>query len=172
MAEKETYTLDQMLCSGLKPLFLIFSKALFYGFVAIVELSISLPIAYWGYNLSPAASLFPLYIMTYIMGYSMSCIGMLIALMCRNRIQAVYIFIFILVLMIMLSTIIPRLETMMTWWAYMRFANPLYWIVDGAKGIMLRGFGFNNLAINYLGLIVICTILTIVEIKKLEKISS
>ena len=95
-------------------------------------------------------------------------LGILIATGTRTLVRAIYVLVFVFVTLILLGTMFAPLDNMTPGWAVTRFVNPFYWMVEGARKIMLLGSPAVTVAGPCLALLGLGGVLALVNIRNIK----
>ena len=139
VAEKEAGVLQQFNSTSLNRFVYIAGKYIFFVLVCLAVAIISLVFCQVTYGLTVAGSVFDYLIMTVLFSFPLLSLGYLISVISRNQVQAVYLLTFTLLTMILMSTMFSQLSSMPVWAQMTRFINPVYFMVDTSRLIILKG---------------------------------
>lgn len=170
--EKETGILEQFNATVLNRYFYIFNKYLFFIFISIAELIISLVFCYFIYGFIIYGSVIELFIATTIYMFPMLSIGFLVSVLSKNQVQSVYILTFIFLNLIMLGTMFTQLSSMPVWAQNMRFINPLYYMLEISRNIVFKGTPLLKMIPQLLGLVATGVVIVSLSVAKMSKSNS
>ncbi len=139
VAEKEAGVLQQFNSTSLNRFVYIAGKFIFFVLVCLVVAIISLAFCRVTYGLTVTGSVWDYLIMTILFSFPLLSMGYLISVISRNQVQAVYLLTFTLLTMILMSTMFSHLSSMPLWAQMTRFINPVYFMVETSRLIILKG---------------------------------
>lgn len=166
--EKESKALEHLRSTGMRASTYLFSKTLFFGLAGLAELTAGLLIARLVFGLQSAGSLPALYLLAACFLFAIVNLGILIATGTRTLVRAIYVLVFVFVTLILLGAMFAPLDNMTPGWAVTRFVNPFYWMVEGARKIMLLGSPAVTVAGPCLALLGLGGVLALVNIRNIK----
>lgn len=157
--EKERGTIEQLIVSPLTPFQVMFPKVLAMTLVILAGTTLALlgvlgPV--FGVPFRGSVVLF--YLVTTLYIFALSGIGLFIATLTRNLAQASMLAILVLAPMMFLSGVWTPPEAMPSLARWGMYISPLYYYIDAAYGIILKGAGMNLLWDSVLGILVLGTL--------------
>ncbi len=153
--EKERGTIEQLLVSPLTPMQIMLPKVFAMTFVILLGTGLSFLLVLkpvFGVPFRGSVALFLLITAFYIV--ALSGLGLFIATIARNLAQVGMLAILLIAPMIFLSGAWTPPEAMPVVMRYAMFISPLYYYIDAAYGIVLKGAGLDVLWPSVLGILV------------------
>jgi ABC-2 type transport system permease protein len=143
--EREMGTLEQVLVTPIRPLFLLLGKMLPFVVIGLLDVMLLVGVGTWLFDIpirgSPAVFLFAtlLYLMTTL------GVGLLISTVSANQQQAFLGGFLFAMPAIILSGVMTPIRAMPDWLQLVTRLNPLRYFVEVMRGVLLRGAGFADL---------------------------
>lgn len=167
--EKETGTMEILLVSPLKPIYIIFSKTIPYFFLSIVNLSTILLLSTFMLKVPIAGSLFWLIVLALVYIFVALSLGLLISSVVDNQQTALLISGMMLMLpIIMLSGMMFPIENMPVVLQWVSNVIPAKWFILGVKKVMIKGLGFSAIYKELFILLSMGFVLTVASLKKFK----
>jgi ABC-2 type transport system permease protein len=156
--EKEKGTMEVLLVSPVKPIYVLVSKSIPYFILSVVDLIIILVIAVFVMGVPIAGSFVSLITISFVYIFMSLSIGLLISLLVKSQDAALLISgMALMIPVILLSGLIFPIENM-PW--FLRAASqivPTKWYIVAVKKLMIKGLGLTSILAE-LG--VLCTMMT------------
>ncbi|HKM11924.1 MAG TPA: ABC transporter permease [Bacteroidales bacterium] len=171
IGEKKNNTLSQIIVTGVDMRLYLGVKVLFYSLVVIIELFLCLAVGYIVYDMTIASSLGQLILVTYIFTFPLLFIGVFIASIARNDVQAIHMMIFLIIFLVMLSSMIAPLANMSGISHYFCRINPAYWLTKGIRAVIIYGFPLRTMLPEFVAGILLSVIFFFSSIRLLKRIS-
>ena len=171
IGEKKNNTLSQIIVTGVDMRLYLGVKVLFYSLVVIIELFLCLAVGYIVYDMTIASSLGQLILVTYIFTFPLLFIGVFIASVARNDVQAIHMMIFLIIFLVMLSSMIAPLANMSGISHYFCRINPVYWLTKGIRAVITYGFPLRTMLPEFVAGILLSVIFFFSSIRLLKRIS-
>lgn len=140
VSETESGMWAQLQATPLLMLNYLSAKFVVFSLVGLAEMIFGLSFCMWIYSFQVYGSLIEYLLLTLIFLFPMLLLGLFIASLSRNQVQAVYMLVFVLLTLILMSTMFSFLNSMPVWAQTMRFINPLYYMLDASRLLVLKGF--------------------------------
>ena len=150
VAEKEAGILEQFNSTSLNRFTYITGKFLFMALVCLAVTVVSLLFCHYAYGLSVEGSVWQYLLMTVLFSYPLLSLGFLLAVVCKNQVQTVYLLIFSLLILVLMSTMFTHLSSMPHWARLTRFFNPVYFMLDISRMIILKGMELQTMQMQIL----------------------
>ncbi len=168
--EKERGTIEQLIVSPLTPFQVMFPKVLAMTLVILMGTTLTLlgvlgPV--FGVPFRGSVALF--YLVTTLYIFALSGIGLFIATMTRNLAQASMLAILVLAPMMFLSGVWTPPEAMPTLARWGMYVSPLYYYIDAAYGIILKGAGLRLLWDSVLGILVLGSLAGVLGLRRFRR---
>jgi ABC-2 type transport system permease protein len=154
--EKERGTIEQLIVSPLTPFQVMFPKVLAMTLVILAGTTLAL-VGVLGpvFDVPFRGSVLLFYAVTTLYIVALSGLGLFIATLTRNLAQASMLAILILAPMMFLSGVWTPPEAMPWLARWLMYASPLYYYIEAAYGIILKGAGLDVLWDAVLGIVVL-----------------
>lgn len=141
--EKEMGTMEVLLVSPIKPVFIILAKALPYLLLSLVNIATILLLSYFLLNVPIAGSLLLLVSISLLYALVSLCLGLLISTIADTQQAAMLISAMALMLpVILLSGMMFPIENMPWILQWLSHIVPAKWYIIAVKDIMIKGLGF------------------------------
>jgi ABC-2 type transport system permease protein len=151
--EKERGTIEQLVVSPLTPIQIMLPKVIAMTLVILLGTALSVGLVLHGYFHVPIKGSLPLFFaVTALYTFAMSGLGLFISTMSRNLAQAAMLTIMIMMPIILLSGAWTPPEAMPPGIRQAMYLSPLYYYIEMAYGILLKGAGLKVLWDSLLGL--------------------
>jgi len=151
--EKERGTIEQLLVSPLTPMQIMLSKVISMTLVILIGTAVSVGFVLYGFFEIPIKGSLPLFfLVTALYTFAMSGLGLFISTISRNLAQAAMLVIMIMMPIILLSGAWTPPEAMPDGIRQAMYLSPLYYYIEMAYGILLKGAGLAVLWDSLLGL--------------------
>lgn len=167
--EKETGTMEILLVSPLKPIYIIFSKTIPYFFLSIVNLTTILLLSTFMLKVPIAGSLFWLIVLALVYIFVALSLGLLISSIVDNQQTALLISGMMLMLpIIMLSGMMFPVENMPLPLQWVSNIIPAKWFILAVKKVMIKGLGISAIYKELGILLLMGVVLTFASLKKFK----
>jgi ABC-2 type transport system permease protein len=143
--EKERGVLDQFKATSLKRRTYISGKYMVLTMACLAVSALGLLFCRLAYGFTIAGSTWHYLLLTAMFSFPLLSLGYFIAVLSKNQVQAVYLVIFALLTMILMSTMFTHLSSMPWWAQQMRFVNPVYFMLDASRMVILKGVELKEL---------------------------
>ena len=155
--ESESRTMEALIASPIRPYEVVIGKILPYFVIASLVSVVVLTLGHWVFGVPVRGNLFLLFgvIVLFVLG-SLG-VGVLISSLARTQIQAVFGTFAYILPTIFLSGFIFPIEGMPAFFRWLSALIPTRYLIDGTRGIMLRGAGLETLWIDLMALVIFCT---------------
>lgn len=167
--EKETGTIEQLNVSPIKKYQFILGKLIPFWILGMVVLVIGFVVSFVIYGIFPQGS--------FLIGFSFAGIyliailgfGLLTSTFAETQQQAMFIAYFFMMIFVLLGGLFAPIENMPDWAKYLTYINPVSYLIEVMRMIVLKGSGFADLA-KHFGIItmfaVVFNLLAILNYKK------
>ncbi|KAF0162308.1 MAG: ABC transporter permease [Ignavibacteriales bacterium] len=167
--EKETGTIEQLNVSPIKKYQFILGKLIPFWILGMVVLIIGFAVSFVIYGIFPQGS--------FLIGFSFAGIyliailgfGLLTSTFAETQQQAMFIAYFFMMIFVLLGGLFAPIENMPDWAKYLTYINPVSYLIEVMRMIVLKGSGFADLA-KHFGIItmfaVVFNLLAILNYKK------
>lgn len=142
--EKELGTMEILLVSPMKPIYIILSKTIPYFFLSLVNLTTILLMSVFILGVPIAGSLFWLIVLSLVYIFVNLSLGLIISSVVDSQLVALLISGMVLMLpVMMLSGMMFPIENMPVFFQWVSQIIPAKWYIIGIKKIMIKGLGFS-----------------------------
>jgi ABC-2 type transport system permease protein len=145
--EKEAGTLDQLMVTPIRPMELILAKLLPMVALELIGLGVGVSLSYVMFGVAPhgnpLAVLAPFFALSTLAFLASAGIGVWIASLAHNLMQALMLAFFILFPMMFLSGLLSPVAAMPQWLQWIAFFNPMQHYLTLALSLFLKGGDFN-----------------------------
>lgn len=143
--EKEIGTIEQLNVTPIKKHQFILAKLIPFWLMSFVILTIGLIISYLVHRIIPAGSLFPLYLFSGIFVFGILGFGLLVSNFTNTQQQAMMVAFFFMLIFILMSGLYTPIESMPGWAQKIAWMNPVSYMVDVMRMVLLRGAGLGDI---------------------------
>ena len=140
VSEKESGMWAQLQATPLSMFNYLSAKFFVFALVVLAEMIVGLAFCRLVYSFHVSGSILEYLLLTLIFSFPMLLLGLFIASVSRNQVQAVYMLVFVLLTVILMSSMFSFLNSMPIWAQKMRFINPLYYMLNASRLLALKGF--------------------------------
>lgn len=143
--EKEVGTIEQINVTPIKKIHFILGKLLPFWILGNLVFSIGLLVSWLVYGIIPVGSLLLLY--GFIAFYLLAILGfgLLVSTYCETQQQAMFIMFFFLMIFILMGGLFTPIESMPEWAKYITVFNPLKYLIEVMRMIILKGSGWRDI---------------------------
>jgi ABC-2 type transport system permease protein len=167
--EKESGTMEILLVSPMKPIYIILSKAVPYLFLSLVNLTTILLLSVFVLKVPIAGSIFWLIVISLAFIFVCLALGLLISSLVSTQLVALLISGMALIIpVIMLSGMIFPVENMPAVLQWISQIVPAKWYIIAVKNIMIKGLGFMAIAKELIILGIMAAVLIIISLKNFK----
>lgn len=137
--EKEIGTIEQINVTPVRKHQFILGKLIPFWVLGLAILSIGLAIARVVYGISPAGSLFTIYLFAAVYLLAVLGLGLLISTYTQTQQQAMLISFFLMMVFILLGGLYTSVDSMPQWAQYLVKLNPVSYFIDVMRMVVLKG---------------------------------
>jgi len=167
--EKELGTMEILLVSPMKPIYIILAKAVPYLALSTVNLITVLLLSIFVLNVPLAGSLFWLIIVSLLFIFVSLSIGLLVSTLVNSQMAAMLVSVLAMMLpVILLSGMIYPIENMPIVLQWVSNIVPARWYISAVKGLMIKGVGIMAVGKEVTVLCVMVVLLITVSMKKFK----
>jgi len=148
--EKEVGTIEQLNVSPIKKYQFILSKLIPFWFLGLVVLTIGFIISYIIYGIYPAGSFWVGFLFAGIYLIALLGFGLLTSIYADTQQQAMFIAYFFMLIFILLGGLFSPIENMPNWAQYLTYVNPVRYLIEVMRMIVLKGSGLWDLRFHFL----------------------
>nr|WP_293844723.1 ABC transporter permease [uncultured Arsenicibacter sp.] len=150
--EKEIGTQEQLNVTPIRKHEFILGKLTPFVVIGLVQFTMGLILGKLAFNIPVVGS--PLLIYGFALLFLILCvgIGLLISTISETQQQAMFAVFFMMVLFILLSGLFSSTENMPQWAQYLNIINPLRYIIEAGRNVMLKGSTLQDMQTQFLTL--------------------
>lgn len=168
--EKETGTMEILLVSPMKPIFIIISKAVPYFFLSCVNLATILLLSVYVLDVPVAGSLISLSFLSLLFILVSLLLGLLVSTVTQTQVAAMLISGMVMMMpTIFLSGMIFPIENMPVFLQVISNIIPAKWYIVGVKKLMIEGLSISYVTKELIILLVMALVLMAISLKKFNK---
>jgi ABC-2 type transport system permease protein len=153
VSEKENGTIEQMNVTPVRKFILILSKLIPYWIIGYIELTISIGVAYFVWDIEVAGSLFTLYLFVTIFILAISGFGLVVSNYANTVQQAMFMMFFFVLTFVFMSGLYTPVENMPAWAQMLSNFSPLKYIIQVLRMVFLKGSTLGELLPQLIALI-------------------
>ena len=167
--EKEVGTMEVLLVSPVKPIFIILSKAMPYFVLSCVNLTNILLLSVFVLGVPIAGSLFWLAVVSFIFIIVCLSLGLLISTIAKTQVAAMLMSGMVLMMpVLLLSGMIYPVENMPAVLEWISNIIPARWFISSVKKLMIQGLALTYVLTELVILFVIALLLLVVSLQKFK----
>lgn len=151
--EKEIGTMEQLNVTPIQKYQFVLGKQIPFVIIGLVQFTAGLCIGRFLFKVPLEGSLLLLYVFALLFLFLSVGIGLLISNTSDTMQQAMFVAFFVMVLFILLSGLFSSTENMPTWAQVLNWFNPLKYIIEVSRNIMLKGSNFGEVRQQFLSLL-------------------
>ncbi len=148
--EKEIGTIEQLNVSPIKKYQFILSKLIPFWVLGLVVLTIGFIISFLLYGIYPEGSFLVGFLFAGIYLIALLGFGLLTSIYSDTQQQAMFIAYFFMLIFILLGGLFSPIENMPDWAQYLTYINPVRYLIEAMRMIVLKGSGFWDLRYHFL----------------------
>ena len=142
-------TMEQLLVTPLRPWVLLVGKCLPFAGVGLIEVAGILAIGTWLFDVPIRGSLVVVFAAAALYLMSTLGAGVFISTVSSSQQQAILGGFLFLMPAILLSGFMTPIDNMPRWIRVLTYANPVRYFVEVLRGVLLKGAGFADLAVQF-----------------------
>lgn len=146
VSEKETGTIESVNVTPVSKLNFIISKLIPYWVIGLVAITLCLILAALIYGVTPAGSIWLVYLICIITILMFSGIGLVVSNYNDTMQQAILVMAFVIICLMMLSGFFTPVRSMPDWAYFTTYINPMHYFIDAIRSVFIRGTGFAGIA--------------------------
>ncbi|GAB3740196.1 ABC transporter permease [Spirosoma lituiforme] len=151
--EKEIGTQEQLNVTPIKKYEFILGKLTPFVIIGMVQFTMGLGVGVFLFHVPVAGSLLLLYGFAFLFLLLCVGLGLLISAISETQQQAMFAVFFCLVLFILLSGLFSSTDDMPQWAQYVNLFNPLRYIIEVGRNVMLKGSTLRDMQTQFLALL-------------------
>lgn len=157
--EKEIGTIEQINVTPIKKYHFILGKLIPFWVLGLVVFSLGITVARTVYGIFPVGSIALMYgfVMVYLL--AVLGLGLLISTYAETQQQAMFISFFFLMIFIMMGGLFTPIESMPDWAKTVSKFNPVSYMIEVMRMVVLKGSGFNDIKYHLLKIMLFAIVL-------------
>lgn len=167
--EREMGTLEQVMVTPIRPLWLLVGKMAPFVAIGIVDVMLLVGVGSWLFDIPIRGPLPALLAGTVLYLFSTLGVGLLISTVSQTQQQAFLGGFLFAIPALILSGVMTPVRAMPDWLRPVTLINPVRWFVEVMRGVMLRGAGFRDLWIPLAALALIGTTILLFAAARFRK---
>ncbi|MFC5411241.1 ABC transporter permease [Larkinella bovis] len=152
--EKEIGTMEQLNVTPIRKHEFILGKSIPFVLIGLVLFTIGLVLGRFLFQIRIEGSVALMYVFAVLFLVLCVGLGLLISTLAENQQQALFVSFFLLVLFILLSGLFASTENMPPWAQWLNIINPLKYIIEVGRNVMLKGSTFADVSRQFTALAV------------------
>lgn len=148
--EKEVGTIEQLNVSPIKKYQFILSKLIPFWFLGLVVMTVGFVISFVVYGIYPEGSFWVGYLFAGVYLIALLGFGLLTSIFAETQQQAMFIAYFFMLVFILLGGLFSPTENMPDWARYLTYINPVSYLIEVMRMLVLKGSSFWDLRIHFL----------------------
>ncbi len=146
VGEKEAGTIEQINVTPVSKWAFILSKLIPYWLIALFVITVCLLLAWLIYGISPAGSVWLVYLLAMLLALFFSSFGLIISNYSDAMQQAIFVMWFFVVCIMLLSGLFTPTRSMPSWAYLTTYVNPMHYFIDAIRTVFIRGGNFSSIA--------------------------
>ncbi|MFA5806100.1 MAG: ABC transporter permease [Melioribacteraceae bacterium] len=148
--EKEIGTIEQLNVSPIKKYQFILGKLIPFWFIGLIVMSVGFVISFIVYGIYPEGSFWVGYLFAGVYLIALLGFGLLTSTFADTQQQAMFIAYFFMLVFILLGGLFSPTENMPDWARYLTYINPVSYLIDVMRMLVLKGSSFWDLRNHFL----------------------
>ncbi len=144
LRERTTGTLERLLSTPLRRWEVVVGYVLGFGFFAFLQTVVLALYAIYVLNMLMAGAIVYVLLLTLLTAFVALTLGTLLSAFANNELQMIQFIPIVIVPQFFFSGIF-NLDTMSQWISWIGPITPLYYVADGLKNVMIRGYGWSSI---------------------------
>jgi len=170
--EREIGTIEQLNVSPIKKWQFIVGKLLPFWIIGQVELTIGIIIGMTVFHVPMEGAFWVIYLVTAIYLVVVLGIGLLISTITDTQQQAMFVAWFLMVIFVLMSGLFTPIESMPVWAQKITTFNPVRYVVDIMRRIMLKGSGWTDINTEMAWLTLYGTVILALALNRYQKVTT
>lgn len=155
--EKEVGTIEQINVTPIKKYHFILGKLIPFWILGNVVFTLGLIVAWLVYGIIPVGSLLLMYGFIAVYLLAVLGFGLLVSTFCDSQQQAMFVMFFFIMIFVLMGGLFTSIDSMPPWAKIVTKFNPVSYLIEVMRMIMLKGSGLKNIA-SQLGIIALFAI--------------
>jgi ABC-2 type transport system permease protein len=152
--EKEVGTIEQINVTPIKKSHFILGKLIPFWILGNVVFTLGLVVAWLVYGITSLGSLLLLYGFVGVYLPAVLGLGLLVSTFCETQQQAMFIMFFFVMIFVLMGGLFTSIDSMPDWAKTVARFNPVTYLIEVMRMIMLKGSGLRNI-LSQLGIIAV-----------------
>jgi len=144
--EKEVGTIEQINVTPIKKHHFILGKLIPFWILGNVVFTLGLIVSWLIYGITPLGNISLLYAFIAVYLLAISGFGLLISTFCDTQQQAMFVMFFFMMVFILMGGLFTSIDSMPDWAKFVTKFNPVAYLIDVMRMIVLKGSGFKDIA--------------------------
>ena len=144
--EKEVGTIEQINVTPIKKHHFILGKLIPFWILGNVVFTLGLIVSWLIYGITPLGNILLLYAFIAVYLLAISGFGLLISTFCDTQQQAMFVMFFFMMVFILMGGLFTSIDSMPDWAKFVTKFNPVAYLIDVMRMIVLKGSGFKDIA--------------------------
>jgi ABC-2 type transport system permease protein len=144
--EKEVGTIEQINVTPIKKHHFILGKLIPFWILGNIVFTLGLVVSWLIYGITPLGNILLLYAFIAIYLLAISGFGLLISTFCDTQQQAMFVMFFFMMVFILMGGLFTSIDSMPDWAKFVTKFNPVAYLIDVMRMIVLKGSGFKDIA--------------------------
>lgn len=144
--EKEVGTIEQINVTPIKKHHFILGKLIPFWILGNVVFTLGLIVSWLIYGITPLGNILLLYAFIAVYLLAISGFGLLISTFCDTQQQAMFVMFFFMMVFILMGGLFTSIDSMPEWAKFVTKFNPVTYLIDVMRMIVLKGSGFRDIA--------------------------
>lgn len=167
--EKEAGTIEQLNVSPIKKYQFILGKLIPFWILGMVVLIIGFLISFIIYGIFPEGSFVIGFLFAGIYLIAILGFGLLTSTFAETQQQAMFIAYFFMMIFVLLGGLFAPVENMPDWAKYLTYINPVSYLIEVMRMLVLKGSGFADLAKHFAIIILFAVVFNVLAILNYKK---
>jgi ABC-2 type transport system permease protein len=155
--EKEMGTIEQINVTPIKKYHFILGKLIPFWIIGTVVFTLGLMVSFFIYRIIPAGSILLLYGFMWVYLLAVLGFGLLVSTYCDKQQQAMLIMFFFMMIFILMGGLLTSIDGMPYWAKMIAALNPVSYIIDVVRAVVLKGSGLQDI-LPQLGIVIVFAI--------------
>lgn len=169
--EKEVGTIEQINVTPIKKSHFILGKLIPFWVLGNIVFTLGLLVSRLVYGIIPVGSLLVLYAFVSVYLLAILGFGLLISTFCDTQQQAMFIMFFFVMIFILMGGLFTPIESMPGWAKAVSRFNPVSYLIQTMRMVILKGSGFGDLLGNIGIIAIFAVVLNVWAVLNYKKVS-
>lgn len=167
--EKEDGTIEQLNVSPIKKYQFILGKLIPFWILGLVVLTIGFVVSFIIYGIYPEGNFLIGYLFAGIYLIAILGFGLFTSTFAETQQQAMFIAYFFMMIFVLLGGLFAPIENMPDWARYLTYINPVSYLIDVMRMLVLKGSGILDLINHFMIIIIFAAVFNILAIMNYKK---